>query len=52
MPLGAVAEITVRDPKALGVPLLHRLPTSMMIERLRMDLAWEAARQAATVVLR
>lgn len=36
-PLGAVAELKVPDPKVLSNPILHRVPTKMMVERMKME---------------
>lgn len=38
MTLGAVAEIRVRNPAALSSPVIHRVATAAMKERLRLEM--------------
>ena len=38
MTLGAVVEITVRNPAMLEIPVIHQIATGAMKERFRLDL--------------
>lgn len=39
MTLGAVAEIRVRNPAVLDLPVIHQIATVAMIERFRLELS-------------
>lgn len=39
--LGHVARLTVKDPKTLDNPVIHRVPSLMTVERLRMEMEYD-----------
>lgn len=48
MTIGAVAEIKIQNPGALSTPVIHRVATAAMKERLRADIRAEGARPPVT----
>lgn len=37
MTLGAIARLIVKDPKVLNDETIHRIPSMMMVERLKLE---------------